>query len=153
VTRLLELPGTIVFQGTSARMRSDFPLNLKEYGIGGLSKMLGMLKMHENIEVHVDLVFSAGRGGLRGYSSARIRGDLRAGPSVSKGPSPSAVRPLANDPHSSQTGDDYGAGGCPTGEPERGIRKPQGQSDGRESELTRRSLERNPSGSRPPFRP
>jgi polyisoprenoid-binding protein YceI len=63
VTRRLELPGTIVFQGTSARVRSDFPLNLKEYGIGGLSKMLGMLKMHENIEVHVDLVFQLGAGG------------------------------------------------------------------------------------------
>jgi polyisoprenoid-binding protein YceI len=60
VTRRLELPGTIEFKGTNARVRSDFPLNLKEYGIGGLSKMLGILKMHENIEVHVDLVFQPG---------------------------------------------------------------------------------------------
>ena len=63
VTRRLELPGTIVFKGQTARVRTDFPLNLKEYGIGGLSKMLGMLKMHENIEVHVDLVFGLGAGG------------------------------------------------------------------------------------------
>jgi hypothetical protein len=39
------------------RVRSDFPLNLKDHRIGGLSKMLGVLKMHEHIEVHVDLVF------------------------------------------------------------------------------------------------
>jgi polyisoprenoid-binding protein YceI len=63
VTRRLELPGTIEFTGANARVHSDFPLNLKEYGIGGLSKMLGMLKMHENIEVHVDLVFGLGGEG------------------------------------------------------------------------------------------
>jgi hypothetical protein len=38
-------------------VRSDFPLNLKDYRIGGLSKLLGMLKMSEHIEVHVDLLF------------------------------------------------------------------------------------------------
>jgi len=63
VTRRVELPGTIEFNGANARVHSDFPLNLKEYGIGGLSKMLGMLKMHENIEVHVDLVFGLGAVG------------------------------------------------------------------------------------------
>ena len=63
VTKRVELPGTIVFNGANARVHSDFPLNIKEYGIGGLSKMLGMLKMHENIEVHVDLVFGLGAGG------------------------------------------------------------------------------------------
>jgi hypothetical protein len=31
----------------------------KDYEIGGLSKMLGMIKMHEDIEVHVDLRFAA----------------------------------------------------------------------------------------------
>jgi polyisoprenoid-binding protein YceI len=60
VTRRVELPGTIEFKGANARVLSDFPLNLKEYGIGGLSKMLGILKMHENIEVHVDLDFQLG---------------------------------------------------------------------------------------------
>ena len=43
------------------RVRGDFPLNLKDYRIGGLSKMLGILKMHENIEVHLDLVFATAR--------------------------------------------------------------------------------------------
>jgi polyisoprenoid-binding protein YceI len=62
VTRPVDLPGTIEFRGTTARVRSDFPLNLKDYSIGGLSKMLGVLKMHENIEVHVDLVFELGSG-------------------------------------------------------------------------------------------
>jgi polyisoprenoid-binding protein YceI len=57
VTKKVDLPGTVVFRGREARVRSDFPLNLKDYRIGGLSKMLGMLKMSENIEVHVDVLF------------------------------------------------------------------------------------------------
>jgi polyisoprenoid-binding protein YceI len=62
VTRNVELPGVIEFEGTTARVRSDFPLNLKEYRIGGLSKMLGLLKMNENIEVHVNLLFALAAG-------------------------------------------------------------------------------------------
>jgi polyisoprenoid-binding protein YceI len=57
VRRTVELPATIRFQDGGARVRGDFPLNLKDYKIGGLSKMLGMLKMNEHIEVHVDLSF------------------------------------------------------------------------------------------------
>jgi polyisoprenoid-binding protein YceI len=57
VTREVKLPGTIQFTGTDARVRTEFPLNLKDYRIGGLSKLLGMLKMYEDIEVHADLVF------------------------------------------------------------------------------------------------
>jgi polyisoprenoid-binding protein YceI len=57
VTRRVELPGVIEFGGSTARVRSDFPLNLKDYRIGGLSKMLGLLKMNENIEVHVNVAF------------------------------------------------------------------------------------------------
>jgi polyisoprenoid-binding protein YceI len=57
VTRRVELPGVIEFGGSTARVRSAFPLNLKDYRIGGLSKMLGLLKMNENIEVHVNVAF------------------------------------------------------------------------------------------------
>jgi polyisoprenoid-binding protein YceI len=57
VARQVELPAVIEFRGSTARVRSDFPLNLKDYHIGGLSKMLGLLKMNENIEVHVNLDF------------------------------------------------------------------------------------------------
>ncbi|HEX5716294.1 MAG TPA: YceI family protein, partial [Thermoanaerobaculia bacterium] len=60
VTRTVTLPGWVKFSGTQARVRSDFPLNLKDYGIKGLSKMLGVLKMYDNIEVHVDVVFGPG---------------------------------------------------------------------------------------------
>jgi polyisoprenoid-binding protein YceI len=63
VTRKVELPATVRFEGSGARVRSDFPLSLKDYRIGGLSKMLGVLKMYDDIEVHVDLLFSLNHGG------------------------------------------------------------------------------------------
>lgn len=62
VTRKVDLPGTLQFQGSQARVRSDFPLRLKDYRIGGLSKMLGVLKMYDGIQVHVDLLFGLGPG-------------------------------------------------------------------------------------------
>jgi polyisoprenoid-binding protein YceI len=57
VTRKTDLRGTVRFEGSRARVRTDFPLRLPDYRIGGLSKMLGVLKMYDDIEVHVDLVF------------------------------------------------------------------------------------------------
>jgi polyisoprenoid-binding protein YceI len=60
VTRNVALPARLHFRGQDIGVRSDFPLNLKDYRIGGLSKLLGVLKMYEDIEVHVDLVFRPG---------------------------------------------------------------------------------------------
>jgi len=57
VKRDVVLPATVVRSGAEYRLRSDFPLNLKDYAIGGLSKMLGILKMQEDIVVHVDILF------------------------------------------------------------------------------------------------
>lgn len=62
VTHDVDLPGTIQFSGSTARVRTDFPLNLKDYRIGGLSKLLGILKMYEKIEVRADVLFQLGRG-------------------------------------------------------------------------------------------
>lgn len=58
VTQDVSLPGYVRRDGDQLRVRTDFPLDLKTYKIGGLSKMLGMLKMDEHIEVHVDLTFA-----------------------------------------------------------------------------------------------
>jgi polyisoprenoid-binding protein YceI len=57
VTRQVSLPGVLTVGGDQIRVRSTFPLNLRDYHIGGLTKMLGMLKMHEDILVHVDVTF------------------------------------------------------------------------------------------------
>ena len=58
VARDVEVPARVWLAAERIRLRSDFPLDLREYRIGGLSKMLGVLKMHEHIEVHVELVFA-----------------------------------------------------------------------------------------------
>jgi polyisoprenoid-binding protein YceI len=57
VQREVVLPSVLHFLADGVRIRTTFPLNLKEYKIGGLSKMLGMLKMHPDIVVHVDVQF------------------------------------------------------------------------------------------------
>lgn len=59
VVREVQLPARVYFHGQSLRVMSDFPMNLKDYKIGGLSKMLGILKMHSDIVVHVDLLFES----------------------------------------------------------------------------------------------
>jgi polyisoprenoid-binding protein YceI len=59
VEREVEFPGLVVVDQGGVRVRATVPLNLKDYRIGGLSKMLGMLKMHEDIVVHVDVTFAS----------------------------------------------------------------------------------------------
>lgn len=59
VTRPADLPARVLLTPGGARVWADTPLNLRDYHIGGLSKMLGILKMHERIEVHVDITFAA----------------------------------------------------------------------------------------------
>ena len=54
------IPATVVFLGDGVRVRGEVPLNLKDYKIGGLTKMLGVLRMQEEIVVHLDLTFGSG---------------------------------------------------------------------------------------------
>ena len=57
VSHEVDLPTRVLIKGSEVRIRSDFPLNLTDYQIGGLSKMLGILKMYPDIQVHVDVTF------------------------------------------------------------------------------------------------
>ena len=57
VQRQVDLPGRVWPEGSAWRLRADFPLNVTDYGVGGLSKLLGVLKMNANITVHVDVTF------------------------------------------------------------------------------------------------
>lgn len=58
VTRPADLAGKLLLTQSEAHVWAGAPMNLKDYRIGGLSKALGILKMHENIEVHIDVTFS-----------------------------------------------------------------------------------------------
>ncbi len=59
VTRQEDLTATLHRELGSARVTTSFQLNLTDYQIGGLSKMLGVLRMNETIVVHVDVTFAA----------------------------------------------------------------------------------------------
>ena len=58
VTRDADHPGDGGLRARGGPAAGDTPLNLKEYKIGGLSKAFGMLRMHEEIVVHIDLTFA-----------------------------------------------------------------------------------------------
>lgn len=57
VSRQVDLPASVAFLPQGIHIQSDFPLNLKDYKIGGLTKFLGVLKMYPDIKVHIDLHF------------------------------------------------------------------------------------------------
>ena len=59
VTRAVQIPASTVRDGDTISVRSSFPLDLGDYHIGGLTKMLGLLRMDPKIVVHVDLRFLA----------------------------------------------------------------------------------------------
>ena len=58
--REVAVPANLYFQPDGTRVKSDIPMNVKDYGVTKLSKMLGAFKMNENIMVHIDLVFAPG---------------------------------------------------------------------------------------------
>jgi len=58
VTRSAGVPAVLSFQPEGVRVRASTPLNLKDFEIGGLSRLLGMLRMYEDIVVHVDVSFA-----------------------------------------------------------------------------------------------
>jgi polyisoprenoid-binding protein YceI len=58
VSREDSIPATVVLLPDTVRVLGKTPLNLKAYRIGGLSKAMGMLRMHEEIMVHLDLTFA-----------------------------------------------------------------------------------------------
>ena len=60
VTQAVELPAVVVRAGDTITVNSGCPLNLKDYNIGGLSKLLGILKMDEHIVVHIHVIFGSG---------------------------------------------------------------------------------------------
>jgi polyisoprenoid-binding protein YceI len=59
VTRAVELAATVLRAGDTISVRSSFPLDLGDYHIGGLTKLLGLLRMDPKIVVQADLRFLA----------------------------------------------------------------------------------------------
>lgn len=62
-TRAVRIPGWLWRRGIETRFKGATPLNVKDYGVGGLTKALGMLRMNENIVVRIEVTFGARQGG------------------------------------------------------------------------------------------
>jgi len=58
VQREVTIPAIVVVEAGAIRVFGTTPMNLKDYGIGGLSKAWGMLRMYERIMVQFDLTFA-----------------------------------------------------------------------------------------------
>ena len=59
VAREVSIPATLVGVGDVADVSGDFPLDLADYRIGGLTRFLGALRVQRNVEVHFRLRFEA----------------------------------------------------------------------------------------------
>lgn len=58
-TRAARMPGHVWRNNGQVRFRGAVPVNVKDYGVGGLTKALGMLRMNEDIMVRVDVTFGS----------------------------------------------------------------------------------------------
>jgi polyisoprenoid-binding protein YceI len=52
-----DVPGWVWVHAGTVHFKGATPLDVKDYGVGGLSKALGMLKMNSKIVVRVDVLF------------------------------------------------------------------------------------------------
>jgi polyisoprenoid-binding protein YceI len=59
VSQADSIPATVVLLPDGVRVEAKAPLDLGDYGIGGLSKAMGMLKVSEDILIRLDLTFAA----------------------------------------------------------------------------------------------
>lgn len=61
-SRLVRFAGFLSEANGLQRFRGNVRINVKDYGIQGLSKAFGLLRMKEQITVRVDVTFSTGAG-------------------------------------------------------------------------------------------
>jgi polyisoprenoid-binding protein YceI len=60
VARPVDVPVTVARTGDTLRVAGTFPVNVTDYGVGGLRRMGRLLRMREGIEVHLALRFVVG---------------------------------------------------------------------------------------------
>ena len=70
MSRDVSVPALIRFGKDGVQVTSTFPLNVRDYGVTRLSRMLGAFKMNPDIVVHVDVVFGPGGGTSPGAGPA-----------------------------------------------------------------------------------
>jgi polyisoprenoid-binding protein YceI len=58
VARPVDLPAVAVIDGTAVRVHCDFAISMHDYTIPRLSKLLGMVIVHDSVQVHADLALA-----------------------------------------------------------------------------------------------
>ena len=58
VTKRVDVPGTVNVSDDVVHVSSTFPLDVRDYRVGGLKKLFGLLRMDPEINVTVDLHFT-----------------------------------------------------------------------------------------------
>jgi polyisoprenoid-binding protein YceI len=58
VSREVTLPATLTWGPDGIRLRALLPMDVRDYGVTRLSKLLGTLRMHPDIVVRIDLLVS-----------------------------------------------------------------------------------------------
>lgn len=59
ISREAAVPGWAWLRPGTTRFRGALPMDARDYGVGGLSKMLGILKMDPKLVVRVEVVFGS----------------------------------------------------------------------------------------------
>ena len=73
VSRDVSIPATLVFIGDAIDVAGEFPLDLADYRIGGLTRFFGALRMQRNIEVSLRLRFQSTQHASAGERDVRRR--------------------------------------------------------------------------------
>jgi polyisoprenoid-binding protein YceI len=66
VKRDVAVPALVRYGKDGVQVTGTFPLNVRDYGVTRLSRMLGAFKMNPDIVVHLDVVFGPGAGSSPG---------------------------------------------------------------------------------------
>jgi len=69
-TRDVAVPALVRFGKDGVQVTGSFPLNVRDYGVTRLSRMLGAFKMNPDIVVRIDVVFGPGGGTSPGAGPA-----------------------------------------------------------------------------------
>ncbi len=62
VARPVSIPALLAWQPEGIRLAAMIPLDVREYGVRGLSRFLGVLRMDPQIVVRINLLFGQGEG-------------------------------------------------------------------------------------------
>ena len=71
VVRDVEVPATLVRRGDTVHVTSAFPLHLRDYRVGGLRKLFGILQVRDDVQIRADLRYVVASSAMREGAAPR----------------------------------------------------------------------------------